>query len=325
MWLPERCRRPASAAMPASRAGRRTGACRTPTCALGPPSNSVVRGCGSCARTENSWRACASHRSSTGCRLPSMVMTLSPCRPSCSARSPRPSGGSEARIEDLHTRAPRSRSSRVASAAWRPQPMASAGGIRDGTRNSPSKACSRARAAVRGAASAMAHAASRSSRAPARPAQRPARGPGARCRHDRRSGSRPGLGGLRALFHRGVGPFRRRGRWFHAPDSTLRVLGRRSSDARPASTMTPFGAPDASDPCRPTRSTSSSARPAPTTASGARSATNAAPAVRAAEVGADHGQHLPGALRVREVRRSQGQARPGARRGQLTPRRWPRR
>ena len=97
------------------------------TCSLGPPSNSAVRGDASGARIEKSLRACASHRSSTGCRLPTRVTTLSPDSPSCSgATTTSHNAGVKRGSRTCTTRAPRSRRRRVASAAWRPQPIASA-------------------------------------------------------------------------------------------------------------------------------------------------------------------------------------------------------
>ena len=126
---PAGCRLRRAAARPVARSAWRMRSSK-PACALGPPSNNVVRGCGSCASTAKSSRACASHASSTGCRLPSRAMTLSPRRSSCSGAITRSQcRGSMRGSRICTTRAPRSRSKRVASAAWRPQPIASAGGV----------------------------------------------------------------------------------------------------------------------------------------------------------------------------------------------------
>src|SRR5690606_32647312 len=118
------------ASTPETIAARRSNAARSKrACRLLPPSSSAMRGRGSVASAGKSVRARASQASSTGFRLPSRVTTLGPARPSCSGATTRSQCAGSMRGSRICTAlAPASRSSRVDSAAWRPQPIASAGG-----------------------------------------------------------------------------------------------------------------------------------------------------------------------------------------------------
>ena len=179
-----------AARAPVAQVARERRCRRMPACRLGPPSSNAVRGCGNCgAAPRNRSRACASHASSTGCRLPSSGQHVVAAQPVVLGRDHQVPVARD-RCADRGS-APRARRVRAAGA-------------------SPARPGGRSRSpAAGGAASARLNSRSNASRRPGQLARRqPAPGrmrgqgpcvraviaqrggqaprPGARCRHGRR-------------------------------------------------------------------------------------------------------------------------------------------